>query len=111
MAHAAAVEVATAEEDAPPTVTLGSLYLKQGHHEEAARIFEEILRKEPGHQAALAGLNLARKPDSSGLSAMDLLADPAVVGSAPTEVTTQKILVLTNYLQHLKARSKESHVH
>lgn len=104
-------DAAIVDEDAAPTVTLGSLYLKQGHHEEAARIFEEILRKEPGHQAALAGLNLARKPDSSGLSAMDLLADQSLIGAAPTEVTTQKILVLTNYLQHLKARSKESHVH
>ncbi len=105
------VEASSADEDAAPTVTLGSLYLKQGHREEAAGIFEEILRKEPGHQAALAGLNLARKPESSGLSAMDLLADRSLSGTIPAAVTAQKILVLNNYLQHLKARSKENHVH
>ena len=77
----------------------------------AARIFEKILRRSPGNQAALAGLNLARKSEMSSLSAMDLLADQSLSGDIPADVHAKKILVLSNYLQHLKAHRRESHVH
>lgn len=97
--------------DSEPTVTLGTLYLKQGHRDEAAGIFEHILRRDPGNQAALAGLNLARKPERAGLSALDLLDDQSSGGTIPAGSLAKKILILSNYLQHLKARGKENHVH
>ena len=39
-----------------PTVTLGELYLAQGHRREAAEIFEQILRADPGNRRAREGL-------------------------------------------------------
>jgi hypothetical protein len=44
---------------APPaasTPTLAQLYLEQGHAEEAAEIFEQVLEREPGNPVARAGL-------------------------------------------------------
>jgi predicted Zn-dependent protease len=38
------------------TVTLGNLYLLQGHRAEAERIFRRILRRDPEHQAARQAL-------------------------------------------------------
>jgi tetratricopeptide (TPR) repeat protein len=38
------------------TATLGELYLRQGHADEAERIFREVLEREPDSAAALAGL-------------------------------------------------------
>ena len=38
------------------TATLGEIYLRQGHADEAERIFREVLEREPDSGAALAGL-------------------------------------------------------
>lgn len=43
-----------------PTVTLGNLYLEQGHHREAVQIFETLLEADPDNAAARAGLLRAR---------------------------------------------------
>ena len=43
-----------------PTVTLGELYLAQGHRREAAEIFEQILRADPGNRRAREGLESLR---------------------------------------------------
>lgn len=43
-----------------PTVTLGKLYLAQGHRREAAEIFERILRADPGNRRAREGLESLR---------------------------------------------------
>ena len=43
-----------------PTVTLGELYLAQGHRREAAEIFEQVLRAEPGNRRAREGLESLR---------------------------------------------------
>lgn len=92
------------------TVTLGSLYLKQGHLDEAAKIFEKVLERDPQNHAALSGLNLARRPARTGLSALDLLADRSLSGTIPAGLTAKKILVLGNYLKHLKSVRKRDHV-
>ena len=34
------------------TVTLAELYIRQGHHEQAARVLEEILKNDPGQEKA-----------------------------------------------------------
>ena len=39
-----------------PTVTLGELYLAQGHRREAAEIFERVLRADPANRRARDGL-------------------------------------------------------
>ncbi len=44
-----------------PTVTLGELYLAQGHRREAAEIFEQILRGDPGNRRAREGLEGLRR--------------------------------------------------
>ena len=97
-------------DDDVATVTLGSLYLKQGHLEEAAKIFEKVLEQDPQNHAALSGLNLARGPETTGLSAMDLLADRSLSGTIPAGLTAKKILVLGNYLKHLKSAVERGNV-
>jgi thioredoxin-like negative regulator of GroEL len=54
VAPAAAAAAATAGTAA--TVTLAELYLRQGHTEEAERIFGDIVQREPGNAAAREGL-------------------------------------------------------
>lgn len=44
-----------------PTVTLGRLYLDQGHPEEAQAIFEKVLARDPENEAAQSGLERARE--------------------------------------------------
>ena len=56
IAPPAAPPARTPAAEAVATVTLGELYLSQGHREEAERIFQEVLRRDPAHPAALAGL-------------------------------------------------------
>ena len=47
------------------TVTLGRLYLQQGHREDAALIFEQLLQQDPDNAEARRGLALARRGDAS----------------------------------------------
>lgn len=51
-----AAHVPTEAEPREATVTLGRLYLQQGHEDEARRIFREILDREPDHETARAEL-------------------------------------------------------
>lgn len=57
----------------PATVTLGQLYLRQGHLGEAEGLFREVLEREPGNAAARAGLaeaaELAARSEGSARSA------------------------------------------
>jgi tetratricopeptide (TPR) repeat protein len=60
----AAVTAVKADEggqpDEHPTVTLGQLYLDQGHPADAVRIFEAVLARNPDHVQARVGLLRAR---------------------------------------------------
>lgn len=49
-----------ARPDEHPTVTLGQLYLDQGHPADAVRIFEAVLARDPDHVQARIGLLRAR---------------------------------------------------
>jgi predicted Zn-dependent protease len=60
-------------ERAAPTLTLAELYRKQGHVEEAAGIFREILERQPGNLEAARALVEMQKEQSWPLSAEDLL--------------------------------------
>ena len=61
---AAAPATISAQDDELVTVTLGNLYLLQGHRAEAERIFRRILRDDPDNQAARQAL--ARTLSASG---------------------------------------------
>ncbi|RPH55613.1 tetratricopeptide repeat protein [bacterium] len=111
------------------TATLGEIYLRQGHLEEAERIFQEVLRREPGNPSALAGLArlaslaavVAAPPAAPApaaapagpaaaagrpLEVSELLAgfDPSAAGAAG--VNARKAFVLKQYLQRLREGSQ-----
>jgi tetratricopeptide (TPR) repeat protein len=87
------------------TATLGDLYLRQGHPGEAERIFQEVLRREPGNAAALEGLERveARRREKRPLEVRDLMAgyEPGPEGGE-AEVRSRKAYLLTNYLKRLR---------
>ncbi len=111
VAPAVAAAEAEAEEGEAATVTLGGLYLQQGHLEEAAKVFEQVLEQDPTNHAARAGLNLARPPQAAPLTALDLLADDSLSGTIPMGLTAKKLQVLTNYLKHIRSARERDHVH
>jgi tetratricopeptide (TPR) repeat protein len=88
------------------TVTLGDLYLRQGHADEAERIFHEVLEREPGNGAALSGLDrieaVRREPPPPAparpLDAEQLLA--GFVGGGGT--TARKAFLLSRYLERIR---------
>jgi tetratricopeptide (TPR) repeat protein len=114
------------------TVTLGRLYLAQGHREEALRIFRAVCEREPENLAARAALEeLGASPSSSGVETGSAGPTPSA-GSVEIEATTlegvsaappspppepldeaglteRKIQVLTHYLRRLR-RAAEQHV-
>ncbi len=95
----------------PASATLADLYLQQGHQEEAQRIYRQVLEQDPGHGAALAGLAKLEgraAPTARSLTAADLLAVRTKSGKIPEGLTAKKILVLDNYIKHLRAGQ---HVH
>lgn len=67
-----------------PTVTLGRLYLEQGHHQEAERIFAAVLARDPDNGAAQLGMAQARAslalggPDEERVSAVEADDAPTV---------------------------------
>lgn len=87
-----APRVADGAGPAPATATLGELYLRQGHHGEAERIFLAVLRHDPGNVQAKAGLEaLARARDSAAAEA----------GEGET-AARRKVLALKRYLSRLR---------
>lgn len=105
---AAAASIPTAGESAgsPTTVTLGQLYLRQGHMDEAERIFLQVLERDPGNAVAqreLERIDRRRRP----LEAGRLLAGFEAPASAPGRA--RKVHLLHSYLQLLR-RASENHV-
>jgi tetratricopeptide (TPR) repeat protein len=107
------------------TATLGELYLRQGHVDEAERMFQEVLEREPGNAAAQAGLGRideARRPPAppepvlpepepvaaatvataaSALDARQLLAG-FTPGASGDGITVRKIHLLNRYLDRIR---------
>jgi tetratricopeptide (TPR) repeat protein len=77
------------------TATLGELYLRQGHHEEAERIFQEVLRREPDNPAARTGLEKLAAPE-------ELAPEPP---PAPASVNARKAALLNSYLKRIRRGS------
>lgn len=92
------------------TATLGELYLRQGHADEAERIFREVLEQEPGSGAALAGLERVEEarrapvsPASPPPQAMALDAGRLLAGfSGGGGTTARKIFLLNRYLDRIR---------
>jgi len=109
--EAAAVEpepIMAAVEDAPlpaigATTTLANLYLDQGHLDDAALAFEEVLAREPDNAAASHGLAETRRRMGESLEAED-----SADGEAEDDrlgARDRKARVLRQYLDRLKAAS------
>ncbi|MGB5658876.1 MAG: tetratricopeptide repeat protein, partial [Thermoanaerobaculia bacterium] len=104
----AIVDTAELDEEAPgqeigATATLAKLYLDQGHLEDAAHAFEEVLAREPEHLDALEGLTEARRRLGETQAAEGIL-------DGETENDTgnrrdRKVRVLREYLDRLRAAS------
>lgn len=62
------------------TVTLGELYRQQGHEDEAASIFRDILARQPGNAEAARALGELEQEKAWPLSADDLLGGGARQG-------------------------------
>ncbi len=91
------------------TVTLGEIYLRQGHLGEARRIFEEVLLREPDSAAAREGLARVaeRRREKRPLEVRDLMAgyEPGHDGGE-AEVRSRKAYLLTSYLKRLRGGSQ-----
>jgi len=98
--------VAESDEEAPDqqigaTATLAKLYLDQGHLEDAAQAFEEVLAREPDHVDAQEGLAEARRRMGETLS-----AEGPLEGDAEDDIRDardRKVQVLREYLSRLRA--------
>jgi tetratricopeptide (TPR) repeat protein len=100
LADAAPAEPVPVTEEA--TVTLGELYLKQGHLPEAANTFREVLEREPGNLPAREGLEeveLQQAPQAS--------QTPEVAQSGEVESKERKARALKNYLRRLRTGADE----
>jgi tetratricopeptide (TPR) repeat protein len=107
------------EREPAATATLGELYLRQGHLDEAGRIFREVLQREPESSVAQAGLarlaELAQQPVAAApqpREARPLDAEQLLAGFQPTPgqtggdgVTARKIFLLNSYLKRLRQGS------
>lgn len=99
------------------TVTLGEIYLRQGHQEEAEGIFREVLRREPDNAAAheaLARLAPPPPPAPEPVAVPQPLDAGQIVaglGEAPVPLgaNARKAFVLRKYLERIRQGS-ERHV-
>lgn len=81
------------------TATLGELYLRQGHLDEAAEIFQAVLDRNPGSTRARWGLRRVAAARPAEIGADRLLARSAEL---PSGLTDKKVQVLGAYLDHLR---------
>jgi tetratricopeptide (TPR) repeat protein len=93
----------------PATVTLGELYLRQGHLEEARRIFDEVLRRDPANRPAREGMARLEERQAGTAEAPEAVAAApyrAVLRAEPGSPRTRKISLLTDYLERLRRGSR-----
>lgn len=94
-----------------PTLTLGRLYLRQGHLREAEEIFREVLAREPDNAEARRSLEALERsgtpagepaaPVAPALGAGELLEGY----EGPEGLTDRKRYVLERYLERLRGRA------
>jgi tetratricopeptide (TPR) repeat protein len=98
-----------AEEDAPEELvspTLAQLYLRQGHYDQAVRVYDELLRREPNndsykqaHEMALALMQGKSSPPQSVSAAPD-------AGSPADRPNNRLIERLQTWLHHIQQRRR-----
>ena len=84
------------------TVTLGELYLKQGHLPEAASTFREVLEREPENLPARKGLEEVELQQAPQVG-----QTPEVAQSGEVESKERKARALKNYLRRLRTGADE----
>lgn len=84
----------------PVSATLGDLYLRQGHVEEAGEIFRRVLAREPENAVARQGLAALAGVEARELTAAELLAG-APAGEGPR---ARRMRLLRRYLERLRGR-------
>lgn len=90
------------------TVTLGEIYLRQGHADEAERMFREVLEREPDSGAALAGLErveeIRRMPPPQAVvpQPVALDAERLLAGFHGRGTTARKVFLLNRYLERIR---------
>jgi tetratricopeptide (TPR) repeat protein len=102
------LEAVTDEAESPlsdldQTVTLGNLYLEQGHLEEAATIFNRVIEVDPENREALEGLGRIRKDPAAELRAGDLLGEGDLSEANTAE---RKRKLLESYRKRLKGKGE-----
>lgn len=103
-AAAAGEGAAALQSDERPTVTLGQLYLDQGHFAQARRVFAALLDEEPDHEVARRGLDRAERELAA--SGPEPLTAAELLGEAEPEQPARRA-VLGAYLARI-LRSRES---
>ncbi|HXO25802.1 MAG TPA: tetratricopeptide repeat protein, partial [Thermoanaerobaculia bacterium] len=106
---AVAPAAAAATAGTAATVTLAELYLRQGHTEEAERIFGDIVQREPGNAAAREGL--ARLTGARPVARQERLdAGQLLAGLNDPQASpmARRAYLLQSYLARLRPR--RSHV-
>jgi tetratricopeptide (TPR) repeat protein len=99
-ANAAPTEPVSSTEEA--TVTIGELYLQQGHLPEAASTFREVLEREPENLQAREGL------EEIELQQVPPVAETPPVGQdGEVESKERKARALKNYLRRLRTGADE----
>ena len=86
------------------TVTLGRLYLEQGHRGDAEKVFRTVLESDPDNDEARAGLREAAG-EAAGLRATDLVDRDTLASAVPVE---RKRLVLESYRELLRTTGDRS---
>lgn len=101
-------ELEEPEPEPASSVTLGELYLRQGHADEAEQIFREVLEREPDNGAALAGLSRVEEarrepaPAPPAQQARPLDAERLLAGFAGSGTTARKVFLLSRYLERIR---------
>lgn len=96
------------QEEGRPTVTLGLLYLRQGHTREAEEIFRAVLDRDPDNVEALRHLEeigeqlRAELAEPRRLTASDLLAGWETEPRERSGTTQRKRYVLERYREHIR---------
>ncbi len=97
-----------ATEEGRATVTLGRLYLRQGHHREAGEIFREVLERDPDNEEARRGLEEVAAREAPALGAHELLEgfDPTAHGEG---MTARKRYALERYRKRIRGSGRDVH--
>ncbi len=92
------------------TMTLAELYRRQGHVEEAERMFREVAGREPANASARQALDQIERSRGEQSSSRPLDAPQLLAGSDPgASPTARKAQLLQGYLTRLR-QPRRSHV-